>query len=88
MKRPTQTKYLSVEDYLIFKKIEKENWFFSDEMNKFLREHDLPMTNELSENNLRVYMSDSVEIKIYNMNEIKNAKINIHWYNQHWKKSE
>ena len=77
-KRSTQTKYLSVKDYLIYKEILKNNWFFSDEMNLFLKEHDLPMTNELSENNLRVYVSDSVEIKIYNMNEIKNAEINIH----------
>ena len=45
-KRPTQTKYLAVNDYLQYKKIEKENWFFSDEMNKFLKEHDLPMISD------------------------------------------
>jgi hypothetical protein len=67
-KRHTQTKSLSVNDYLIYKKIEKENWFFSDEMNKFLKEHDLPMTNELSKYNLRVYMENSIQIHIYNMN--------------------
>jgi hypothetical protein len=77
-KRPTQTKYLSVDDYLVYKKIEKENWFFSDEMNKFLKEHDLPMTNELSKYNLRVYMENSVQIHIYNMDDIKNVNINFH----------
>lgn len=77
-KRPTQTKYLSVDDYLVYKKIEKENWFFSDEMNKFLKEYDLPMTNELSKYNLRVYMENSVQIHIYNMDEIKNVNINFH----------
>jgi hypothetical protein len=77
-KRPTQTKYLSVDDYLIYKKIEKENWFFSEEMNKFLKEHDLPMTSELSKYNLRVYMKNSVQIHIYNMNEIKKVDINLH----------
>jgi O-glycosyl hydrolase len=77
-KRPTQTKYLSVDDYLVYKKIEKENWFFSDEMNKFLKEHDLPMTNELSKYNLRVYMENSVQIHINNMDDIKNVNINFH----------
>ncbi len=77
-KRPTQAKYLSVDDYLVYKKIEKENWFFSDEMNKFLQKHDLPMTNELSKYNLRVYMENSVQIHIYNMNEIKNVDVNFH----------
>ena len=77
-KRPTQTKYLSVDDYLVYKKIEKENWFFSDEMNKFLKEHDLPMTNELSKYNLRVYMENSIQIHIYNMDDIKNVNINFH----------
>ena len=77
-KRPTQTKYLSVDDYLVYKNIEKENWFFSDEMNKFLKEHDLPMTNELSKYNLRVYMENSVQIHIYNMDDIKNVNINFH----------
>ena len=77
-KRPTQTKYLSVDDYLVYKKIEKENWFFSDKMNKFLKEHDLPMTNELSKYNLRVYMENSVQIHIYNMDDIKNVNINFH----------
>ena len=77
-KRPTQTKYLSVDDYLIYKKIEKENWFFFFVLNKFLKEHDLPMTNELSKYNLRVYMENSVQIHIYNMNEIKKVEINLH----------
>lgn len=89
MKRPTQTKYLSVKDYLIiFKGIEKENGFFSDEINKFLKGYNLPTPSELSESNLRVYMSNSVAIKIYNINEIKDSKINIHHNNQRWKKSE
>lgn len=77
-KRPTQTKYLAIKDYLIYKKIEKENWFFSDEMNKFLKDHELPMTNELSKYNLRVYMDDAIQIHIYNMNEIKKADLNVH----------
>ena len=87
MKRSTQTKYLPVNDYLEYKKIEEEKWFFSDEMNKFLKDHDLPMTNELSENNLRVYMDDAVQIHIYNMNEIKEAQVNIYSTNS-WNKSE
>ena len=77
-KRPTQTKYLAVNDYLQYKKIEKENWFFSDEMNKFLKEHDLPMISELSKYNLRVYVENSVQIRIYNMNDIKKVDMNIH----------
>ena len=78
-KRPTQTKYLPVSEYLVYKEIIKDHWFFSDEMNSFLKAHDLPTTNELSENNLRVYVNDSVEIKIYNMNEIKDGKVNVHY---------
>ncbi len=77
-KRPTQTKFLTINDYLVYKKIEKENWFFSDEMNIFLKEHDLPMTNELSKYNLRVYMDNAIQIHIYNMNEIKNVDVNVH----------
>ena len=77
-KRPSQTKHLTINDYLIFKKIEHENWFFSDEMNNFLKDHDLPMTNELSKYNLRVFMENSVQIHIYNMDEIKNADVNVH----------
>ena len=77
-KRPTQTKYLAINDYLQYKKIEEESWFFSDEMNKFLKEHDLPMTNELSKYNLRVYMENSVQIHIYNMNDIKKVDMNVH----------
>ena len=77
-KRPTQTKFLAINDYLVYKKIEKEIWFFSDEMNDFLKNHDLPMTNELSKYNLRVFMENSIHIHIYNMDEIKNADINVH----------
>jgi hypothetical protein len=77
-KRHTQTKYLAIKDYLEYKKIEEENWFFSDEMNKFLKDHGLPMTDELSKYNLRVFMDNAVQIHIYNMNEIKDADINIH----------
>ena len=77
-KRPTQTKYLKINDYLEYKDIEEKKWFFSDEMNQFLREHDLPTPDELSKNNLRVYVDNSVQIHIYNMNEIKNVWINIH----------
>ncbi len=47
-------------------------------MNKFLQEYDLPMTNELSKYNLCVYMKNSVQNYIYNMNEIKNVDINLH----------
>jgi hypothetical protein len=77
-KRPTQTKYLKINDYLLYKDIEEENWFFSDEMSKFLKEHDLPTPDELSKYNLRVYVDNSVQIHIYNMNEIKNVNINLH----------
>ena len=47
-------------------------------MNKFLKEHDLPMISELSKYNLRVYMENSVQIRIYNMNDIKKVDMNIH----------
>ncbi len=77
-KRHTQTKHLAIKDYLIYKKIEQENWFFSDEMNNFLKEHGLPMTNELSKYNLCVFMENSIQVHIYNMNEIKKADVNIH----------
>ena len=47
-------------------------------MNKFLKDHDLPMTNELSKYNLRVYMDNAIQVHIYNMNDIKNVDVNVH----------
>jgi len=74
-KRPTQTKYLKINDYLLYKDIEKEYWFYSDEMCTFLEEHGLPTPSELPKNNLMVFVDNSIQVHIYNMDEIKSARI-------------
>ena len=76
-KRSTQTKYLKINDYLLYKDIEEENWFYSDEMKVFLREHDLPTPDELAKNNLFVLVDNSIQVHIYNMNDIKNVSVRV-----------
>ena len=77
-KRPTQTKYLKINDYLLYKDIEKEYWFYSDEMCSFLEEHGLPTPSELPKNNLMVFVDNSIQVHIYNMNNIKNVSVRAH----------
>jgi hypothetical protein len=47
------TKYLSIKDYLEYQNIEDNNW---EELNKFFKAHDLPTTEDIKNENLRMYI--------------------------------
>ena len=65
------TKYLSINDYLEYQKIDDNNW---EELNKFFKTHDLPTTEDLKNENLRMYIWSSIHVEIYDMNQIKKSE--------------
>ena len=65
------TKYLSINDYLEYQKIEDNNW---EELNKFFKAHDLPTTEDIKNENLRMYIWGGVPVEIYDMNQIKKSE--------------
>ena len=70
-KRPIETKYLSVKDYLEYEKIyDRANWSY-EELDKFLASHNLPTTEDIKNENLRMYVSGDVRVEIYHMDLIK-----------------
>ena len=71
MKRSTQKKYLDINSYLEFKDISNDKWFFSKEMDKFLEEHDLPTNKDIKEQNLHIYIGNSIPVSIYNKDELE-----------------
>ena len=72
MIRPVHTtKYLSINDYLEYQKIEDNNW---EEFDKFCKAHDLPTTEDLKNDNLRMYIWGGVPVEIYDMNQIKKSE--------------
>ena len=58
------TKYLSINDYLEYQKIEDNNW---EEFDKFCKAHDLPTTEDLKNDNLRMYIWSSIHVLVCNM---------------------
>ena len=72
MIRPVHTtKYLSINDYLEYQKIEDNNW---EELDKFFKAHDLPTTEDIKNENLRMYIWGGVPVEIYDMNQIKKSE--------------
>ena len=65
------TKYLSINDYLEYQKIEDNNW---EELNKFFKAHDLPTTEDIKNENLRMYIWGGIPVEIYDMNQIKKSE--------------
>ena len=65
------TKYLSINDYLEYQKIEDNNW---EELNKFFKAHNLPTTEDIKNENLRMYIWGGVPVEIYDMNQIKKSE--------------
>ena len=65
------TKYLSIKDYLEYQNIEDNNW---EELNKFFKAHDLPTTEDIKNENLRMYIWGGVPVEIYDMNQIKKSE--------------
>ena len=65
------TKYLSINDYLEYQKIEDNNW---EELNKFFKAHGLPTTEDIKNENLRMYIWGGVPVEIYDMNQIKKSE--------------
>jgi len=65
------TKYLSINDYLEYQKIEDNNW---EELDKFFKAHDLPTTEDIKNENLRMYIWGGVPVEIYDMNQIKKSE--------------
>jgi hypothetical protein len=74
MRFPIMEEHLDVNSYLEYEKLHENcNWSY-EELDKFFEAHGLPTTEDIKNQNLRMYIWSSIPVKIYDMNEFKKNK--------------
>lgn len=71
MIKELEVKYLDIKSYLEYERLIKNfNWSY-EELDKFFTLHGLPTSEDIKNQNLRVYINNNVKVEIYKMDEIK-----------------
>ncbi len=71
MIKELEVKYLDIKSYLEYERLIKNfNWSY-EELDKFFTLHGLPTSEDIKNQNLRVYISNNIKVEIYKMDEIK-----------------
>ena len=74
MRFPIMEEYLDINSYLEYEKLhENSNWSY-EELDKFFEAHGLPTTEDIKNQNLRMYIWSSIPVKIYDMKVFKKDK--------------
>ena len=66
--------HLDIDSYLEYEKLHKNfNWSY-EKLDKFFEAHGLPTTEDIKNQNLRMYIWSEIPVKIYDMKQIKKAE--------------
>lgn len=77
MIKELEVKFLDIKSYLEYEKLIKNfNWSY-EELDKFFTLHGLPTSEDIKNQNLRVYIGSNIKVEIYKMGKIEKVGMNV-----------